>query len=346
MSCHVFQTFTFGRLWYETVGARTSATPLIVTYDEGGVTRGIFPACIVPFGPMSLLTWLSAPLLQDYGDALYDQSANLPADAFVREALAMVCRERPRAFLYLTNVREDGVAYPALASDLLVYKRSAGPYVEIPRDFQSYVSFVGATSRVKKVMKRVRRLERAKELGFDMVDASDPQLDDLLTWLFEKKKARYSGRGRRADLYRPGHEEFRRAQAHEEPGVCVSRLMIGGKVAAAGLVCLRNRRAYGLLSGFDPAESASSPGIVRTYLLLKYCSDHDIPVLDLGWGEEPEKYIWTSLDEKLTTFVSNDAKGRLLRRIASTRRAFSNPTASRKGRSRASEGSGSYGETA
>jgi CelD/BcsL family acetyltransferase involved in cellulose biosynthesis len=317
---HVFQTYAFGRLWFDTVGSRSGAIPLLVTYEESGNTLGIFPACIVPYGPIKLLTWLSAPMLQDYGDVLWDSSANISPESFVRDALELLLQHSHGAFFYLTNVRDDAVAYPALNASMIPYKRSRAPYVEIPGSFDDYLASLGRGKSAKTLRRKIRNVRAAGSVSLETLDRNSPGIDDALTWIIDRKKARHKGQRGRADLYLPGHEEFRRAQVRDQPGVRVSRLVLDGKTIASDVNCLRNGRLYGMITAFDPGAASFSPGLVLVAYLIKDCSERGIRILDMGWGDEPYKYLWTDLDVGMTTFVRNHARGRLLMRAAGLRR--------------------------
>lgn len=319
---HVFQTYTFGRLWYDTVGAQSKARPLIVVLQEEGSVLGIFPACLVPYGPIKLLTWLGAPLLLDYSDILWDPSASISPESFIVDSLKLLRKEARNAFLYLTNVRDDAAAYSALTELMIPYKRTTAPHVEIPTAFDQYLESLGKGGRRRTIRRHMRRLEAAGAVSFEVLDKSSPGIDETLTWVLEMKKARYKGRRGRADLYLPGHEEFRRAQVREQPGMRVSRLAIDGTTIAADISCLHNGRLYGMVTAFDPKASSLAPGLVLTAYIVEHCSESGVHVLDLGWGDEPFKYMFTDQDVGMTTFVNDSVRGRLIKRIAGTRRAL------------------------
>jgi len=311
--CRVFQTYTFARLWYENVGRISDARPLIVVYREEDTPRALFPACVVKAQPVRLLTWLTAPDLQDYGDIVYDRASGTSAEEFVGEALRMVRKAAPRAFLYLTNVREDAAAYPALSAGLKPLKRSVAPYVRLDGDleFDDYISSLPQDKK-RHLRRSYRRLCEHGEPAFELIGPDDPRLEDTLDWIFEHKRSRFAHLGEDLDLEEAGYEEFRRAQAHEEPHTFVARLTCGGTLIAAEIVCITHDSLCSLVTAFDEEYSNLSPGRTLHYLMLREVFERGLGCFDLCWGGQKHKYLFTDTDEPLTTFVSNDLPGAVL----------------------------------
>jgi CelD/BcsL family acetyltransferase involved in cellulose biosynthesis len=320
VAVHAYQTHTFARLWYETIGKRSKATPVVVTYEECGEVLGIFPACVLPYGPIKLLTWMGAPFVQDYGDILWDPSASISPQEFIAEAMRLVRTQSWSGFFYLTNVRHDAVAYPTLSENIIAYKRSAAPYIEIPDTFDRFLELLGSSGRAKNMRRLIRRTKRDSDVSFEVLDSRSPDADEVLEWLFEAQKARYRGSRGRSDLYRPGHEEFRRAQLREQPGILLSRLSLKDRTIAADMACLRNRRMYGMLTSFDTQAASYSPGHMLTAHIVEYCCNNGVEIYDQGWGEEAYKYYWTNRHVAMTTFVNDNLRGRVLKSIAGARR--------------------------
>jgi CelD/BcsL family acetyltransferase involved in cellulose biosynthesis len=316
--CSVFQTYTFALDWYETVGIVTSAEPMIVVYSEDGVAKGIFPACKTRLGLVPILTWLGGPSLQDYGDVVFDESADLPIAAFLEESLRLIRARARGRLLYLSNVRADSLSYPALESTLRPFKHATAPYVRTDQPFEDIVANV--RSHRKKLHYHRSRLERAGAVGFDMLDASHPEIDDMMTWVIDRKRERYRGTRERVDLDMPGHVEFRRRQMHDEPGMYLSRLTLNGETIAANVNCVRDGVMAGMVSVFDERFRTYSPGIMCQLYLFKYCCEHGLKIMDMGWGGGEHKYMWTDTDVVMTTFVSNDLLGRAACAVGGARR--------------------------
>lgn len=327
VDCQPFQTHSFARLWQQHVGERIGARPLVVTHAENGVVRAIFPACIVPRRPVRLLTWLSAPDLQDYGDIVRDPAATLPADQFVSGALALLRRETRGCFVYLTNVRGDAVAYPALAGQMRPLKVTEAPYVSVDGGFDEYVGSLPRDKR-RHIQRSWRRLAETGEVALELLGPADPRLRDVLDWLFDTRLARFERLGEHDVLLDPGTLEFRRAQACEQPDTRVACLTLDNELLAAEIVTVRGGRLCALVPGFDEARSHLSPGRMLHYLLLRECFERGLDTFDLCWGGQRHKFLFTDTSEPMTTFVSKGASGALLSAALRVKRSLeTRPTA-------------------
>ncbi|HEY3317550.1 MAG TPA: GNAT family N-acetyltransferase [Coriobacteriia bacterium] len=312
---HIFQTYDFARLWYDAAGRRAGAFPMIVTYAEDGCTTGLFPACLVRYGPARLLTWLAGPHVLDYGDIVFDASASrIPAEEFVAEALRLLRASAPLAFPYLTNVRDDAAASGALGTGMRAYKHCAAPYLPLGGDFDGYLASLSRHRR-HDLRRTLAKLDEAGEVRFRLLSREDADLDAVIERLMELKRSRY---GRTA--FRGGTEAFRKLQAREERHTFVGALTVGGVLAAAEMVCIYRDRMYLLLPGFDEAFAAYAPGKAVRYHLIRECFARGLETCDFCWGGAEHKYQWTDLETRLTTFVSGDLRGALLAGVAGGRR--------------------------
>jgi CelD/BcsL family acetyltransferase involved in cellulose biosynthesis len=258
-----------------------------------------------------LLTWLGGPDLFDYCDILYDPSATVSADEFIEHAVSLLRARVPTAFLYLTNVRHDAVAYETLKATARPYKHSAAPYVPIQGSFEDYVSSLGRDQR-RNVKRLLRRLESAGKTRFRLLRAGDPELVEVATRLVTLKKDRFARMGVRADLFSPEHTEYRLHQMRDDSHTAVVCLWLDATMIAAEMVFIYRDRMYLILASFDEAYARFAPGRLLDFHTLEVCHQGGLRVCDFCWGDERSKYQWTNLDMPMTTFVSNDVAGRLL----------------------------------
>lgn len=319
-SRHVFQTYELARIWLATIGRESGALPVLAAYRQDDEVVALFPACTVREGPVRLLGWLGTPHGFDYGDVLFDaERAEITADEFVTSALALIRRRSRGALLYLTNVREDAFAHPALARRLRAYKVSTAPYVPIAGEFGSYAAGLSRNTR-RDIERRSRRLEEIGEVRFRMLDGSDPAIDDVMDTLLEFREQRHGATRRVSGAHTAGYLAFRREQARREGHSLVGVLSVADRIAAAQLLCVYRGRAYLLISAFDDRLAHVSPGKLLDYHVIQECFDRGLQTCDFCWGDEAHKYQWTDRETKLTTFVSDDIAGALLVSAARVRR--------------------------
>jgi len=320
--CQTFQTYEFARLWQDNVGERIGARPLILTYAENDRVSAVFPACVTPHGPLRLLTWLSGPDLQDYGDVLRDADSSLSADEFVAEALLRLRREARTALLYLTNVRDDAVASAPLAKRLRVLKQSAAPFVRIEGEFDEYLRSLPSDKR-HHLERCWRRLSETGEVRLEVLAPGDAGLGETFAWIVGHKLERFARLGEHDVLLDPGTREFRMAQATSHPDSRVARMTVDGTLVAAELVCVRNGRLCTLVPGFDDSWAHLSPGKMLHYLLLCDCFERGFDTFDMGWGTQRHKFVFTQTAVAMTTFVDRGPGGAALSAALRAKRALS-----------------------
>lgn len=319
-SAHPFQRHEFARSWCATIGRTVGASPLAVALEQDGRIAGLFPACTVQHGPIRLLTWIGGPDRVDYGDILYDPTiAQIPAEEFVRDSLRLIRRHAPRTLTFLTNVREDALAYAGLSAELRDVKHSSAPYVPTIGPFDTFIKELPKRQRGN-LRRNLKRMEARGSLSLRWLDRGDTGIPDAVDRLLALNRDRFARIGAETNLFQPGNREFLRACATSDPAFAVAELMCGDKVAAIGLVCTYRGRMYFLHTAFEPDFAACSPGRVLTYWLLRQCFDARLEALDLGWGNEAWKYEWTDREMPLVTFVDRSLGGWALATAADARR--------------------------
>lgn len=327
--CHPFQTYEFCRTWYQCVGERGGATPLIAAYEEDGETLGLFPASVMPYGPVRLLAWMAAPYLIDFGDVLFDgSSAGTSAAEFVEHSLSLLRSTAHGTVLCLNHVRSDAIAFETLDATQTAFKRDPSLYVPIVGDFDAYFSSLSGNAR-HNVRKALRRLQGSGEVRFRILAKDDPDFDRVATRFVELRE-------RRRGASRPGHADFRMEQARSEPSSTFAILTLNGAIIATDLIGVRAGRMYSVEPAFDDEFASHAPGKVLFYHLIRHCFEQGFDVFDFACGGESYKYQWTHDEVPLTTFVSGGVQGLVLKAASETRRRLRAPASagSKTGRPR------------
>ena len=316
---HIFQTFAYADMWQRTIGAHSGARPILVALREDGRVVGILPACRVGQNGVPLLTWLGAPLVLDYGDVIFDPAAaRTPIDEFVAEALRLATEHARGALLYLSNVRSDARAYPVLLSRLRVCRESAAPFVPIAGTWEEYLGTRGRGLR-RALKRRQRSLEESGACEYRVLGPGDQRSSAALARLVSFQRARFGGLVNRTNLFDDRYVRFRSEQAAEPHGNIVA-LELDGEFIAVSLGAVFRGRSYAVVTGFDEAHAAVSPGLLLAGFSIRSCFENGWNPRDFCWGDEAYKYKWTDSEMKLTTFVSNDIRGAVVAAGAASRR--------------------------
>jgi CelD/BcsL family acetyltransferase involved in cellulose biosynthesis len=317
---HVFQTFDYAQRWQETIGKASGATPLVVALIEHGEVVALFPACRHRVGGIPALTWLGGPRILDYGDVLFDaDSAETPIDRFVSDSLALLRKHSRGSFLYLTNVREDAHAIGPLLGSLRVLRYSAAPYLEISGTYDELLASL--TRNMRGGLKRCdRRLAEAGDLEYRVLAPGDAGIRAAMEFILATQQARFAGGLQTTSLFDEHHVRYRIEQAVNDPHSRVTVLSLDGTTIAASLTVVYRDRMYALMNSFDPDYSQCSPGRALHAADIRACFEHGWSPYDFCWGDEAHKYLWTTLDTRLTTLVANDAAGALASAVVSGKR--------------------------
>jgi len=317
---HPFQTHAFAQAWCDTACATAHTHPIVVALEDQGRLSALFPANIARYGPARLIDWLAGPYVPDFGDILYDaESASMTADEFVTASLKLLKRRHPTAIAYLSNVRSDATAYPALERQMTVYKTSAAPFLPLDADFAELLASLSCNHR-RNYERHRRRLAEAGDVSFRVVHSGDPNFTPLLDRLLELHRARFDRPGSAlrllGDCVGPFYAEF----AECNSGVEIASLELDGKPIALSYECGYDGRLVSLVSAFDPEYARFSPSVQLKGLVIQDCIRREFGLCDFGWGTQSYKLAWTSHEMPLTTFVSSGLGGRLLVAAARARR--------------------------
>jgi CelD/BcsL family acetyltransferase involved in cellulose biosynthesis len=307
---HVFQNYRFLRSWLETAARHTNVRPAVVLYREDGVLRAIFSGCVTRRMGIPNLTWLGGLYIVDYGDVVFDNSADMPLVDFIGGALELLRKRLGFHVCFLNNVREDALIFPYLQRHFRPYREEVAPYIHLSGDFTQYVDSLKVFRKNMKrdTLRQIRRLSALGTLQFRVVGHDEPALNDVVTAFLDQKERRFRETDDVGVTLLPGYDEFLFFEARENPYVHISYLALNGEIIAVHFGYLyRNERMYWYMPTYDGQYAAYSPGRVLIYYLLEDCFANGVGVFDFSIGAEQYKYEWTGDEVHLKSFVRNGA---------------------------------------
>jgi CelD/BcsL family acetyltransferase involved in cellulose biosynthesis len=173
--------------------------------------------------------------------------------------------------------------------------QSACPVLILPDGLRAASDILSPQKRRKLAMARNRAERRG---GVALEEAGPEDARDALELLFRLHKARWSERGE-AGLINQRVEHFQREAL---PGLARAGLVrlytlrIGGEPAASYYGFLHRDRAYGYLTGFDPAFSFESPSVTLLAHVIERAAAEGAREMHFLRGREPYKYEWGAID--------------------------------------------------
>jgi CelD/BcsL family acetyltransferase involved in cellulose biosynthesis len=163
-----------------------------------------------------------------------------------------------------------------------------------------------------------RRLSERGEVRFDLLSPGDPLVASAIARLVAFQRARFDARLDRTHMFDERFVRFRSDQAGKSP-IRVATLSVGGEYVAVSMCAVFRGRLYAIVPGFDIAYADFSPGVLLKAFIIRSCFENGWDPCDFCWGDEQWKYRWTDSEMRLTTFVSDDAKGAVLATAAGAR---------------------------
>jgi CelD/BcsL family acetyltransferase involved in cellulose biosynthesis len=85
--------------------------------------------------------------------------------------------------------------------------------------------------------------------------------------------------------------------------VHVTRIDVGGVMAATGLAAVFNGCYYLLFSSYDEVYARNSPGRKHMHELLRYAINRNLRIFDFTIGDEPYKLDWSDIHVRMLTYV-------------------------------------------
>jgi CelD/BcsL family acetyltransferase involved in cellulose biosynthesis len=315
-SCHIFQNHRFLRTWLETAGKHSKVRLSIVLYREDRVLQAVFPVCVTRRMGIPTLSWLGGFHVVDYGDILFDQSADLPVSDFIRGALDIVQQRIGLHVRFFDNVRDDAAAYRFLQDHFRPYRNTVAPFIRLSDSFEQYMDSLKVFRKKMKsdTLRQIRRLSELGFLEFRVCEHGEQDIDFVVQAFLDQKRARLHELGKAGAIELPGYADLLFDEAHENRYTHVSYLSLNNQIIAVHFgYHYRNKTFYYYMPSFASEYAAYSPGRVLIYYLLKLCYEQGVGIFDFTAGDEPYKYDWTRDEASVTSFMGSDAATRAAR---------------------------------
>lgn len=313
---HIFQNHRFIRSWLETVGSQDAVRLAIVLYRENGRLQAVFPGCVIKRMGIANLTWLGGFRLVDYGDVLFDLSADLSPHDFLDRAFLLFRKRIGVHACFLDHVREDAVIYGYLRDRFRAYRTGVAPYITLNGSFEQYCESLKVFRKKMKsdTQRQIRRLSLLGTLEFHICRRDDLRLHEVVRTFVEQKKARLAAQDRTGVIEQPGYDDLLFTEAKQNPHTHVSYLLLNDRIIAVHLGYLfKNDRMYYYMPSFADEYETYSPGRVLVYHLLEHCFAKGVKVFDFTLGDESYKYDWTRDETATTSFMSDDLPTKAVR---------------------------------
>jgi CelD/BcsL family acetyltransferase involved in cellulose biosynthesis len=169
----------------------------------------------------------------------------------------------------------------------------------------SWESFEGSlpTRLVRDVRRRRRKLEELGEVTLEVADGSE-RLDELLTAGFRLEASGWKAAQGTAIVSSEETRRFYEAIARwsaEHGWLRLFFLRVGGRPIAFQLALEHSRTHYFLKGGYDPADSAYSPGKLLLHATLAHALERGLERYELMGDVEPWKLEWTkTMEERIS----------------------------------------------
>jgi CelD/BcsL family acetyltransferase involved in cellulose biosynthesis len=213
----------------------------------------------------------------------------------VLSALFRSLGEEPWNELALWAMREDSAslaALPAVAAEFgLTFAKEEEdvcPQIALEGDFEAYVSTLDKKDR-HELRRKLRKLPQAGEVELEVLESPadvEPAIDDFLWMLRESRHDK-------AEFMTPQMESFFRRLVLNLAGESLIEMIflkLGGKRTAA-VLCFRGEGETLLYnSGYDPAYSGYSVGLLSKALALQRAIENGHKRFDFLRGHERYKY--------------------------------------------------------
>ena len=188
---------------------------------------------------------------------------------------------------------------PALARErgyhVDVSKLDVSPQRDMPATYEEYVQSLDKKDR-HELRRKARRLEQTEGVRYQVLsEAQDvaANLDDFFHLM------RMSRDSRKADFLTPERETFFREMARntaEKGYIRLFFMYVHGKPVSAVMSFVYGDRFYLYNSGFDPAYSHLSVGLLLKAYCIQYAIQHSLRCFDFLRGHEPYKYDLGGVD--------------------------------------------------
>ncbi|MBS2028811.1 MAG: GNAT family N-acetyltransferase [Deltaproteobacteria bacterium] len=314
------------RLWYQAgeppflswpwmTGAwarlHTGRRPLIlVARTADGELVGVLPLSIQRSGPARVARFLADETVgSDYLDALASPSFESAVKrALWTEALHLAgtrydvleLREMLEGSLSTQLLREQAGARGLELEEVPGFRC---PYIAIQETFEQHLSKV---SRADNLKRRKKQLER--EEGFEIAIArTDEEIPKALEDFLRLHALRWKSDGGSQGITSPRVEAFHRDVARRlarEELVRLYTLKVKGQAIASVYMLGKGERRFFYQSGYDPAFSKQSPGLVLLARTIEDAFTEGAREYDFLHGSEPYKFEWATGERRTVTLRS------------------------------------------
>ncbi len=295
---YAFQSFDWLKTWFQHIGSRQGIRPCLVAVRHPSAGRLMF----LPMGLENrlgsrCLTWLGGrntdylgPLLGE-GWASLDGEMDLPALwRRIRSSIP------PFDCLHLEKQPANIEGWPnpflALGADPGLERAF---YSVLDRPWKEYYKKARSGRSRSTDRRKLRKLEDQGALQFRMDVRGGAEVERVMGRLAELKSRHLRHMGVRDLFAIPGCLDFYTSLAMTEPQhtrSILSSLELDGEVIAAHWGVVRGKRLSWLLTAYDDAYGAFSPGVHLMHALMEWCSENGVNVFDFSLGEEPYKLDW------------------------------------------------------
>ena len=307
-SRNFFLTWEWLHTWWKHLAQRRRLMILTVRETDNRLIA-IAPLCIRPAVPARLIPFRAVELLgtgtvgSDYLDLIIERGRE-------SEAIPQIARhlQSLRLPLELRQLRHEGCSALALAERMAARgwrtataRANTCPYIRLAGlDWRGYLATLGAAHRAN-FHRRLRNLQRIAVVRFDVV-RTDQERREALDRLIALHNERWRERGGSDAFHRPEviafHHELT-AQALRDGSLRLLVLRVG-PTPVAYFYGFRHGEVFSFYqSGFDPAWSGQSVGLVAMGLAIHAALAEGAAEFDLLHGAESYKYLWARADRPI-----------------------------------------------
>lgn len=292
----LFQTWTWQKTWFDTVGADRGDHPAIVVIRDGdGTPQGLLSFSIRRRRGYREASWLAEPFL-DYGMPLLGPALLGPRTWNGDGALWQnIMRKLPAEVLRLENMPTHiGTAINPLCATLPVEESETACYCDIA-NHADVESFLLTRYTPRKLQKERRKERHLREIGPVHIDAPTnvEEAEQVVDALFAQKIAQLHARDEASIFDDPNYRKFMlQLWQNADPSIRfdMRALWCGDEVGAAGLSAVHRDRFYYLQASRHLGEIGKySPGNELTRMLISDSISDKLSVFDFCLGCESYK---------------------------------------------------------
>lgn len=293
----LFQTWTWQKTWFDTVGAARGDRPAIVVIrDAIGAPQGLLPLAIRRRRGYREASWLAEPFL-DYGMPLL-VPALLDPRVWTGEGSLWqdIKRILPADVIRLENMpfRVGTATNPLCAALKIEEERDIAWHCELT-GYDDLASLQAARRQSKSLSTDRRKARRLREIGPVRIacPTTFEEAETIIDALYAHKTSQLQARDETSIYDDPNYRKFMLQlwrNAAPSLRVDMSALWVGDEIGATHWSAVHRGRFYYLqLSRHRGEIGRYSPGTELLHALLSDSISERIPVFDFGLGDEPYK---------------------------------------------------------